>query len=152
MCKKICRMYLITSNIVWLLISVLIVAFCIIRFVLPINLTMKNDTFMLIVPASIIQASISAAGLMAILSNQLWSLICYIIVIKLPLIMAIYWISYLISDLNSFNDDRMIILTVLTTLCSTWLLQIISAFYLFIVTLIKKRTKLNHTQLKETFH
>jgi len=129
---KVSKLLLISSSILWVIISVFTVTFCIIRFVLPIELPKNSEHLLIfIIPSSIIQAAISAAGLCASLSALFWPIFCYALVLTIPFSVSLSWIHSLLTNYSAtYEREYYVIVSILIVANVSWLCQIVCSLYL----------------------
>lgn len=129
---KLSKFLLIASSIIWVIVSVFTVTFCIIRFVLPISLPKNSENLLIfIIPSSIIQAAISAAGLCASLSTLFWPVFCYALVLTIPFSVSMSWIYSLLQNYSSsYETEYYVILSILIVANLSWFLQITCSLYI----------------------
>lgn len=148
--KKYYRSLLVFTHICFLIACVVMAVFCMIRFVLPISFEKTSENFMIfMIPSSITQSSISAAGLFATTSTLSWPLMCFSTVQMLPLVFSIYWIFIQLNELTSFSPQAIPMFILLTSCCVTWIIQIILSILLSIEIRKKKTLLGNETQLSD---
>ena len=122
---------LLMTNMVLVMVSVGIVVFCIIRFVLPISFDKSGENFMIfMIPSSLTCASISAAGLLATLSGLSWPLVCYALVIMIPLASSVAWIAVRHEELQSLDYKALPMFILMIVCCTTWCVQIAASIVL----------------------
>lgn len=131
-CSKTYKVILVSSNVAFILVCVGILLFCLIRFVLPVKFTKTSDNFMsVMIPSSLTQASISAAGLLAVGWQISWPLVCYSLVLVMPLSSSLYWIYISFNGLSGVQDSGWVLLLILSCCCGTWIVQIAVSLLLF---------------------
>lgn len=139
------KVFLIVSNSLFVLMCVGIIVFCIIRFVLPIAFEKSSENFMIfMIPSSLTQASISAAGLMAVSSQLSWPLICYSLVLIMPLIGSISWLYVRFADIYTLEAPVLKMFFLLILCCATWCGQIFAAVLLYLKIRAKNRIKVSN--------
>lgn len=151
--KKYYKSLLVFTHVSFLIACVVMAVFCMIRFVLPISFNKTSENFMIfMIPSSLTQSSISAAGLVATTSTLSWPLICFSIVQMLPLVFSIYWMFVQFNELTSPSLQVIPMFILLISCCVTWIVQIILSLLLSVQ--IRRRKKLdfeedtNHTHLQ----
>lgn len=150
---KCIKVILLGSNLVILVVSVLIIVFCIIRFVLPIEYdksTPRDENFfILMVPSSLTCSSISAAGLLATFSGLSWPLLCYATVLIIPLVSAICWLIACAEEIATFKPEVMPMFALISLCCVTWFVQIVCSIMLSCLRRIKFTRNQKQQQLDE---
>lgn len=123
--KRCFKTLLIISHVFFLFACVFMAVFCMIRFVLPISFNKTSENFMIfMIPSSISQSSISAAGLVATTSTLSWPLVCFSIVQMLPLVFSLYWMFVQFNELQTLTSNVIPMFTLLMICCVTWIVQI----------------------------
>lgn len=125
------KLMLIATNTIFVMVCVAMVVFCIIRFVLPIQFKSSSENFMIfMIPSSLTQASIAAAGLLAAFSGLSWPLICYALVLIIPLGASLYWIYVRFAELQSLEASALPMFVLLIVCCVTWTAQMVCSLAL----------------------